>query len=935
MFLSSDPATKFPVQNDSDYDDGSQTQSPPATSPPEIIRSQWSAESALDQLYQRSMPSGWLEEEFHSGVLGESSKRSPQIKQEGIEDIQDVSQQIQPEMRAGFFPKSISETLGLFEPYLPPSLTSSLNPSSTSERMLNAIHQYDWSNGRPAHNNDGYIMDGVPILQRSNYYTWHPDVEHGLPLENNRAGETGPRTGAHGDREDGQQVDPWRSLQDGQLPAPYQTQYRPHLRSPPEQQSLTIKTERAGSPETDNDFREQTPDYSQYGAEPNRMSEDFRADSTSPYETQVSRFGDAAFHGALAQVQPELSREQHDYAREQVRALSNVDTQSTESDKPRNCPCGCVRGQCTCHPLFCEFLGCNHIEDAKQLTAEAQRKWRSEDAEVEICGGRGHHQTCVCLPGLCACTDCHEHHASHGQAQEHPESSATETAYLCSAGECGGSNCPGHIGHSDGSQTSSMSARGAGKSDQASEPPVSAHDSIPDGDLLSAGDGTFAVQRNFIWGINNDSIRRFEEEVLRKRPVMTQQERNEALLMFHLRERLRESAKPGHKACEEPEAAWPTSVGQAKDQTSTGACSCSNGALCQCPLGFCSCGKAVSSASSTAIRGKNDKISAEVSRDNPPTLPYPSMSVPPSRPLNIAPSPERSQDNRPAHLTLSELIGESSSSDQTGAMTPASSGNRPSQISMSRPDTPRPPPESGTFTPYSYQVLQDYVRQSVEREFPRPNWQRESTPAYEDRSATPSPLSRHGADVVMRDAPGGPAQPSFGRQVSLPPSMLQPGRSRTQSPERPAVPPIPASNGPLRQPKRGERRKSAVQGAKIDKRAVTASATTKASSSTKAKSRKVTAARQPTASVGKFVEQAKKTEKEAVATAGAAGAARGQEAAHKKAVQQTAKGKVAAAVEKIEQQVLYVEISSNVKQKDGTPVRRSKRANKGFRTSLG
>jgi hypothetical protein len=51
-------------------------------------------------------------------------------------------------------------------------------------------------------------------------------------------------------------------------------------------------------------------------------------------------------------------------------------------------------------------------------------------------------------------------------------------------------------------------------------------------------------------------------------------------------------------------------------------------------------------------------------------------------------------------------------------------------ISLLRPDTPRP-----TDTD---------VRQSVEPEMPLPNWHRDSTPAYTDRSPSPSPVSRTG-----------------------------------------------------------------------------------------------------------------------------------------------------------------------------------------------
>ncbi|EXJ64708.1 hypothetical protein A1O7_01046 [Cladophialophora yegresii CBS 114405] len=208
------------------------------------------------------------------------------------------------------------------------------------------------------------------------------------------------------------------------------------------------------------------------------------------------------------------------------------------------------------------------------------------------------------------------------------------------------------------------------------------------------------------------------------------------------------------------------------------------------------------------------------------------------------------------------------------------------------------------------------VRQSVEPEYPPPDWTRDSTPAYEDRSLTPSPFSNHG-DVEMRDASGSTIVPStLGRDVAVTAPDLEPDEHRSRSPERPLPPPVPES--PIKQPKRGDRRKSGVQGSKVKKRSTTGT-------KTKPKSRNVT--QKPTQSVGKLVEQAKKGNQDAGQEEGSLDSDKPIKPAPK------AGGKVAEAVRNIERQVLQQE--QDLKQKDGSQVRRSARANKGVRTSLG
>lgn len=191
-----------------------------------------------------------------------------------------------------------------------------------------------------------------------------------------------------------------------------------------------------------------------------------------------------------------------------------------------------------------------------------------------------------------------------------------------------------------------------------------------------------------------------------------------------------------------------------------------------------------------------------------------------------------------------------------------------------------------------------------EREMSRPSGQREMSvpPAGVEMSVSPAGMETFlsSTDVEISVA----AHEANGMETAS-----------TEQFQRPNVPPIPDNIGPLKQPKRGERRKSAVQGAKVEKRSVTG--TTKP----KPKSRNVT--RKPTASVGKLVEQAKKINK---ATDGA------DEDHEMDGNKPKVAGKVAAAVNKIEKQVKQQAEEKNLKQKDGNPVRRSQRVKQAART---
>ncbi|KAK5197455.1 hypothetical protein LTR92_003395 [Exophiala xenobiotica] len=276
------------------------------------------------------------------------------------------------------------------------------------------------------------------------------------------------------------------------------------------------------------------------------------------------------------------------------------------------------------------------------------------------------------------------------------------------------------------------------------------------------------------------------------------------------------------------------------------------------------------------------------------------------------------RDDYESRLKLSHLMYFSQSQSRAG--TPTISNPVGNSVPPSRPDTPRPRPDGRDPTPYGYEVIQDYIRQSVEPDFPAPDWKRECTPAYEDRSGTPSPfslsLSRPEADVEMPDIVDHYEPKPAGREMSVPPPATQHlTTGRSVSPEKPNIPPIPDDSGPLKQPKRGDRRKSAVQGGKVEKRSVTGS-------KTKANPRSRNITRKPTASVGKLVGQAKKA------------SAQNQDGGAEGESGQKAGGKVAAAVKKIEKQLEQQGEETDKKQKDGAPVRRSQRVNKGVRVSM-
>jgi hypothetical protein len=170
----------------------------------------------------------------------------------------------------------------------------------------------------------------------------------------------------------------------------------------------------------------------------------------------------------------------------------------------------------------------------------------------------------------------------------------------------------------------------------------------------------------------------------------------------------------------------------------------------------------------------------------------------------------------------------------------------------------------------------------------------------------------------MRDTSGTFTPRAFdgGVYVAPPESSLEP---HSVPASQPVPPSVPNENAPIKVAKRGQKAKTA----KAEKGSMTGV--------TKPKSRNVT--RKSTTSVAGLVEKAKKAAKgdnEYFDNDDVVDVEEGMKPVRKPAP--NVGGKVAAAVKKIEEQV---KIGEDAKQKDGSPVRRSTRANKGVRTSLG
>lgn len=234
-------------------------------------------------------------------------------------------------------------------------------------------------------------------------------------------------------------------------------------------------------------------------------------------------------------------------------------------------------------------------------------------------------------------------------------------------------------------------------------------------------------------------------------------------------------------------------------------------------------------------------------------------------------------------------------------------------VPTSRPDTPRPPLDSKTTTPYASDVNHSSIRQSVEPELPSGEWYRQSTPAYEDRSQSPSPFSIQG-DVKMHDASLGNGPGSTAAPVTLPDAGSSSARNERVTPRQPQNVTTTRLSSPLKQPKRNDRIKYTVQGSKVEKRSVTGSP-----SKGRNVTRKAANLRPPPAAVERADKVKTQLEKDME-------------------VQEAPKPgteRVSGMVADIEARESRDQTEDGMRQRDGTPVRRSSRANKGIRSSPG
>ena len=686
------------------------------------------------------------------------------------------------------------------------------------------------------------------------------------------------------------------------------------------------------------------------------------------------------YHRLEAEAQARKEEKEWDeaQAREAAAAAAqseaNPETQKNEINPGHDCHCGGNASKCGCHPDFCECDGCDHTEQAAQLRAEAQRKWgsaaESERENIDddpndwdgddrtSCGCDGGQQRCSCLPGLCNCKACIEHHRPTWVDGEFRgcRCNIEGGRCQCQPDECACVHCDEHSPKENQRCTCRhgnvcQCPLGRCRCPKPSSAPEPRHTTTYQRDLTDQPSPCRCREGGTCYCAQGMCNCRKVPSAPEPRYMPSQRPWDEHIC--YCRSGGVCHCEPGWCKCPKPQS-------EPESGTVPQACACREGGTCHCAAGKCSCRRAQSDPEPGTLR-RAEPLAA----------------------FHRTPSSFTSrQDSRPLHLKLAALVENPAHTSTTplsspplmsgglGVNEPTMSSqmaapplSRQASVGRNRPDTPRPPPDSTPSTPYAADVLQDYVRQSVkpeyalphgysrqqsiepeltpsrrneddedvrqsvEPEYPPPNWARESTPAYEDRSFTPSPFSRHD-DLEMRDASDATIIAELEREVSVPPSDLDDRRS--MSPQRPVPPPIPDSDSPIKQPKRGDRRKLGVQGAKVDKRSTTGG---------KAKSRNTT--RKPTASVGKLVDKAKKDKKaaaESAQSAGAGGEPDSEQTPSTPAPQaaSSGSGKVAAAVQKIEQQVKQrEEDNKDAKQKDGTPVRRSTRANKGMRTSLG
>lgn len=603
-----------------------------------------------------------------------------------------------------------------------------------------------------------------------------------------------------------------------------------------------------------------------------------------------------------APVKSDLPICQPSYRSEGTRTFNigglDISTTSLAHGGTHHGDCSCDGNlKCSCRPIDCLCDGCDHSDQIDEMMQEHWQRY----IEVSRCGCAGYENRCSCLPGLCRCDNCHEHSQAKSPFEHHPRACYSSTP-------------------------------------NPSPWPWQWQDVFPGGEMILDDTGHWTIRSQFPpipWKV----VKSFIAEVLPVRQNMSREERDIAVQDFHksidgpqmyhsqgigasrgansetgdnqVEDASHYSRSAGGScACRSNACSCagglpsrshkeaPTQVANVPDD---GSCSCTCGGSCKCNPGSCQCGPSSS------------LLSAGESRNQEPNL-VPERGGIVNTPMN--------------YLSVSDLAEVSGPGYRSQAATPKPYANSQSQIPSSHPDTPRPHPGTAPSTQCASETRPEYleqmpefdsIRQSVEPEVPLANWQRESTRAYEDRSLTPSPISRRG-DVEMLDSPSD--------RSSVPP-MLPPipsvgsNTNRSHSPTRPPIPPIPSTLSPLKVAKRDERHKSGVQGSKVDKRSVTGSPTKpKARSKSRNITKKLNANRQPHLTVGELVGREEDTVKLS-----------DNDAAPQLAPKTL--GRVGAAVANIEAQISRQQEEKDKKQKDGTPVRRSQRKNKGVRNSSG
>lgn len=544
--------------------------------------------------------------------------------------------------------------------------------------------------------------------------------------------------------------------------------------------------------------------------------------------------------------------------------------------------------KCSCRPIECRCAGCDHSAEIDEM----MRLYWQEDLQITGCGCGGNRSRCSCLPGLCHCDNCHEHAQNESSLMQKPVNAYSSHNLW-------------------------------------PDPPPSPfkwRDVFPGGQKFLNDTGNWIIRSKsppVPWKV----VQTFEAEVASSRQNMTRQDRDLAIQDFYASLRgggLNQNyGNDFSKVVKED-----TNDPQGKE---TSACSCSVGGTCTCTSDACKCAggpriethaeppdqvsQIFDNTSCSCSCGGDCKCAPGYCQCDPSTYP---MATRDTRDDKTAAVCDTSSLAPRRYLSVSDLLGVTE--DKIPVPTIRPNYDYPTQLLPSRPDTPRPHPDTCPSTPYASEVRPnpferrldvDSIRQSVEPEVPLAAWHRESTPAYEDRSLTPSPISRRG-DTDMLDSPY-----NQGSMPPLPPIHLSDVQiSRAISPARPPLPPIPTALNSLKVAKRDDRHKSGVQGSKVDKRSATGSPS-KAHARSKSRNitKKLNTTRQPQSVVGDLIEEG------AVATG--------------PQTPTVAKGRVAAAVANIEAQVNRQQEDKDAKQKDGTPVRRSQRKNKGVRTSLG